>query len=86
MRFRLIGLLAAIAIITGVPLNAAFRAAAVKIDITPKTSQWLLGYGPRKSTGVLDPHLSPRRRDGGRADIFFSRIERFVSVFAGSLR
>jgi len=27
----------------------------VKIDITPKTPQWLLGYGPRKSTGVLDP-------------------------------
>ena len=27
----------------------------MKIDITPKTSQWLLGYGPRKSTGVLDP-------------------------------
>src|SRR5688500_9074118 len=55
MRLRLIGLLAAVSIIAGVPLNAAFRAAAVKIDITPKTSQWLLGYGPRKSTGVLDP-------------------------------
>ena len=39
----------------GLPLQAAFRAAAVKIDITPKTSQWLLGYGPRKSVGVLDP-------------------------------
>lgn len=32
-----------------------FRAAVVKIDITPKDSQMLLGYQARKSTGVLDP-------------------------------
>src|SRR5688572_11566673 len=50
-----IALLAALILSVGLPANAAFRAAAVKIDITPKTSQWLLGYGPRKSTGVLDP-------------------------------
>ncbi len=31
-----------------------FRAAAVKIDITPHTSQWLMGYDPRRSTGVHD--------------------------------
>src|SRR5262249_37612993 len=38
------------------PLGATpFRASAVKVDITPSTSQWLLGYGPRKSTGVHDP-------------------------------
>jgi hypothetical protein len=38
------------------PVDAApFRASAVKVDITPSTSQWLLGYGPRKSTGVHDP-------------------------------
>src|SRR4051794_8527686 len=54
MRLRLICLLAAI-LFTEAPLPAAFRAAAVKIDITPKSPQWLLGYGPRKSTGVLDP-------------------------------
>ncbi len=35
--------------------SAGFRAAAVKVDITPKTPQWLLGYGPRQSTGVHDP-------------------------------
>src|SRR3954462_7538768 len=34
--------------------GAAFRAAAVKVDITPSTPQWLLGYGPRQSTGVYD--------------------------------
>ena len=33
---------------------AAFRAAVVKVDITPATPQWLMGYGARKSTGVRD--------------------------------
>ena len=31
-----------------------FRASCVKVDITPETSQWLLGYGPRQSEGVHD--------------------------------
>jgi neutral ceramidase len=31
-----------------------FRAAIVKVDITPKDSQMLLGYEARKSTGILD--------------------------------
>ena len=31
-----------------------FRAACVKVDITPDTPQWLQGYGPRQSTGVHD--------------------------------
>ncbi|MBV9081713.1 MAG: neutral/alkaline non-lysosomal ceramidase N-terminal domain-containing protein, partial [Acidobacteriaceae bacterium] len=40
----------------GLPLGASgFRAAAVEADITPKTSQWLMGYAPRQSTGVHDP-------------------------------
>jgi neutral ceramidase len=33
---------------------AGFRASVVKLDITPETSQWLCGYGPRQSTGVYD--------------------------------
>lgn len=37
------------------PAHAAFRAAVVKVDITPQTPQWLMGYGARKSTGVHDP-------------------------------
>ena len=45
-------------------LPGEFRAAFVKVDITPKTSQWLLGYGPRKSTGVLDPIYHRVARDG----------------------
>ena len=31
-----------------------FRASCVKVDITPETPQWLLGYGPRRSEGVHD--------------------------------
>ena len=37
------------------PLLADFRAAAVKVDITPKTPKWLLGYAARQHTGVHDP-------------------------------
>ena len=33
----------------------SLRAGAAKVDITPQTPQWLSGYGPRQSTGVLDP-------------------------------
>ena len=40
---------------TGGTKPGGFRAAAIKVDITPKTPQWLSGYGPRQSTGVLDP-------------------------------
>jgi neutral ceramidase len=36
------------------PAAAEFHAAAVKVDITPDTPQWLHGYAPRQSTGVRD--------------------------------
>jgi neutral ceramidase len=36
-------------------LQAEFRAAAVKVDITPDQPQMLRGYNPRMSTKVLDP-------------------------------
>ncbi len=32
----------------------AFRASVVKVDITPGSAKWLLGYGDRQSTGVHD--------------------------------
>ena len=35
-------------------VSGQFRAACVKVDITPKTSQWLHGYRPRRSEGVHD--------------------------------
>lgn len=31
-----------------------FRASAARVDITPQSPQWLMGYGARKSDGVLD--------------------------------
>ncbi len=34
--------------------QAQFRAAAVKVDITPDKPQWLLGYNARQSTGTHD--------------------------------
>lgn len=34
---------------------SVLRASATRVDITPQTSQWLSGYQPRQSTGVLDP-------------------------------
>jgi hypothetical protein len=34
--------------------EASFRAAAVKVDITPSGSKWLAGYPARQSTGVHD--------------------------------
>jgi neutral ceramidase len=35
--------------------SSAFRASVVKINITPDIPQNLVGYGPRNSTGTLDP-------------------------------
>ncbi|MEX2263247.1 MAG: neutral/alkaline non-lysosomal ceramidase N-terminal domain-containing protein [Bryobacteraceae bacterium] len=42
-------------LLTATLVAAEFRASVVKVDITPKTSEWLMGYGPRQSTGVHDP-------------------------------
>lgn len=42
------------AVRTGAAAAAGLRASAVKVDITPQSSQWLSGYGARQSTGVLD--------------------------------
>ncbi len=64
-RYRLARYLFSLIFILTVLSNATslgagqFRASVVKIDITPDKSQWLLGYGPRQSTGVHD-HLFHR--------------------------
>ena len=51
--------------------RAEFRAAVVKIDISPKTPQWLMGYGARKSTGVRDPiHHRIAALDDGATQVF----------------
>lgn len=46
--------LLACALFGGAVRAGEFRAAVVKIDITPDTPQMLIGYAARKSTGVLD--------------------------------
>lgn len=52
-------------------LAADFRASVVKVDITPKTPQWLMGYGPRLSTGVHDPIFHKIvALDDGRTQVF----------------
>ena len=54
------------------PLSAAsFRASATKVDITPQSPQWLLGYGPRQSTGVHDRiYHRVMALDDGRTRLF----------------
>jgi neutral ceramidase len=53
---------------------APFRAAAVKADITPQSSQWLMGYNARKSTGVHDHifHRVVAMEAGGQAFVLVS--------------
>ena len=51
---RLLSFLALAATLAFTSARAEFRAAVVKVDITPSTPQWLMGYGARKSTGVRD--------------------------------
>lgn len=47
--------LASIFLLAALPAAAAgFRAAAVKVDITPQSPKWLSGYAARQSTGVHD--------------------------------
>lgn len=58
-------------IASGVALAGPFRASVVKIDITPDSPQWLLGYAPRQSTGVHD-HIYHRivAMDDGKTQFF----------------
>lgn len=67
MKTRLLLVLAA----TTALAQAEFRAAASKVEITPKNSQPLLGYAARNSTGVHDP-LFHRvvAMDDGRSQFF----------------
>ena len=53
-RLIISALLSAFTVGSCTALAGAFRASAVKIDITPDEPQWLLGYDARQSTGVHD--------------------------------
>jgi hypothetical protein len=61
-----------------------FRAAVVKIDITPDQSEWLLGYGARQSAGVHD-HLYHRivAMDDGETQFFL--ISTDICMFSPSV-
>ncbi len=50
---RILGILALLWMCGG-PSRAEFLASALKVDITPGNSQWLMGYAARQSTGVHD--------------------------------
>lgn len=49
MRILMLALIMAVT-----PAAATFKAAAVKVDITPSTPKWLIGYADRQSTGIHD--------------------------------
>ena len=47
-------LLLILSLLAATTARAEFRAATAKIDISPSTPQWLMGYGARQSTGIHD--------------------------------
>src|SRR5262249_41214867 len=61
-----------------------FRAAAVKVDITPENSQWLLGYQARQSTGVHD-HIYHRVVALDAGDTQFYLISSDLCLFSPTL-
>jgi len=74
--------LAQLALLTCLPAAAAgFRAAAVKADITPQTSQWLMGYNARKSTGVHD-HIYHRVVAMEAGDVQFYVVASDLCLFS----
>jgi neutral/alkaline ceramidase-like enzyme len=63
---------------------AQFRASVVKVDITPDQPQWLLGYGPRQSTGAHD-HIYHRivAMDDGQTQFFLVSTD--ICLFSPSV-
>src|ERR1051326_4352020 len=74
--------LALLVLLTCLPATAAgFRAAAVKADITPETSQWLMGYAARQSTGVHD-HIYHRVVAMEAGDVQFYIVASDLCLFS----
>lgn len=67
------------------PIAAQIRASVVKADITPKSPQWLMGYGPRQSTAIHDPifHRIAVVDDGAGTRVFL--IASDLCVFSPSV-
>lgn len=66
----------ALALAIAVAQAGNFRAAAVKVDITPTDTQWLMGYAARRSTGIHD-HIHHRivAMDDGATQFFLVSSE-----------
>ena len=64
--------------------GGSFRASVVKVDITPSTPQWLMGYAPRQSNGVHD-HIYHRivAMDDGK--VLFVLISSDLCLFSPSI-
>jgi hypothetical protein len=75
-RLSSFGLPAAALVLAALPSIAEFRAAAVKVDITPDKPQWLLGYAARQSTGIHDRiHHRIVAMDDGETQFFLVSSE-----------
>ena len=71
-------------IVMALAAHAEFRAAVVKADITPKNSQWLMGYAARQSTGVHDAiYHKVAAFDDGTTQVFL--IASDLCVFSPSV-
>ena len=77
--------LASLFLFAAVPVaGAGFRAAAVKVDITPQTPKWLSGYAARQSTGVHD-HIYHRVLALDSGDAQFYLVSSDLCLFSPSL-
>lgn len=64
--------------------GATFRASVVKVDITPNSPQWLMGYAPRQSTGVHD-HIYHRILAMDDGHVLFLLISSDLCLFSPSV-
>jgi neutral ceramidase len=76
MRVKILVVLMLSMLLVGTGYAGTFRAAVVETDITPTSSQWLLGYGARQSDGIHD-HIYQRvaALDDGKTTIYFVSTE-----------
>ena len=74
MRARILIVLLGSLLLAGPAFAGTFRAAAVEVDITPGSPQWLAGYDARQSNGVRDRlfHRIVALDDGTTAAYFIS--------------
>ena len=77
---HLLCLLMSMSVLSG----ATFRASVVKVDITPNSPQWLMGYAPRQSNGVHD-HIYHRILAMDDGHVLFFLISSDLCLFSPSV-